>query len=135
MPGVLQNSFASWPEYTSSKGEDAPPEELIQIKKEIVSLFGEEAIKASWLKVCKELESLTDEISEKGTNIVPDVSYEEMLDLSETKKAELKKRGCFVVRGVVDEELATKWYKDLKLYYENNKPKITGKYILESQTR
>ena len=126
MPGVLSEAFTSWPVYTSSKGEDAPREELIQYKKDIVAQYGEEAIKASWLKVCKELETLTDEISEKGTSIIPEVSYEEMLDLSEEKKAELQKRGCFVIRGVVSEEQATKWYKDVKKYYEDNKPKVTG---------
>ncbi|KAH7417572.1 hypothetical protein BKA64DRAFT_658222 [Cadophora sp. MPI-SDFR-AT-0126] len=126
MPGVLSEAFTSWPVYTSSKGEDAPPEELIQYKKDIVAQYGEEAIKSSWLKVCKELETLTDEISEKGTSIIPEVTYEELLELGEDKKAELQKRGCFVVRGVVSEELATKWYKDVKKYYEDNKPKVTG---------
>ncbi|KAH7363810.1 hypothetical protein BKA65DRAFT_590247 [Rhexocercosporidium sp. MPI-PUGE-AT-0058] len=126
MPGVLSEAFASWPVYTSSKGEDAPPEELIKYKKDIVALYGEDALKSSWMKVCKELEVLTAEIGEKGTNIIPEASYEEMLDLSKEKKAELQKRGCFVVRGVVSEELATKWYKDLKNYYEDNKPKVTG---------
>lgn len=125
MPGVLK-AWPEWPVYTAAKGEKVDPAELVQYKKDIVAQYGEEAIKASWLKVCRELEVLTDEISEKGTNIIPEVTYNEMLELSGEKKAELQKRGCFVVRGTVSKEQATTWYKDVKQYYEDNKPRVTG---------
>lgn len=133
MPGALK-SWPSWPEYSSSKGEADPTGSFLQYKQEIVSIYGQEAIQKAWLKVCKELESLTEEIADKGTSIIPEVKYEDMLTLSEEKKEELKKRGCFIVRGVVSEEQATTWFNDLKQFYQDNKPYIGGKRVLRSYT-
>ncbi|CZR51284.1 uncharacterized protein PAC_01159 [Phialocephala subalpina] len=125
MPGKLE-VWPTWPEFTESKGEADPTGSLLKYKQEIVSIYGQEAITKAWLKVCKDLETLTEEIAEKGTSIIPEVKYEDMLTLSDEKREELKKRGCFVVRGVVEEKLAKSWFKDVKQFYQDNREYIGG---------
>ena len=132
MPGALQ-TWPIWPEFSAAKGEADPTGELLQYKKDIVAIYGEEAIKKSWLKVCKELESLTEEIADKGTAIIPEVKYEDLFEMGKEKKEELKKRGCFVVRGAVSKEQAMTWFGNLKGYYADNKADISGKYICRFQ--
>ena len=85
MPGALQ-TWPIWPEFSAAKGEADPTGELLQYKKDIVAIYGEEAIKKSWLKVCKELESLTEEIADKGTAIIPEVKYEDLFEMGKEKK-------------------------------------------------
>jgi hypothetical protein len=129
MPGALQ-TWPAWPEFTTAKGEGDPTGELSQYKKEIVAIYGKDAIRKSWLKVCKELETVTDEISEMGTEGIPEIQYEDLFGLNAEKKQKLKDVGCFVVRGVVSEDLATEWFDDLKGYVAENKPNIGGKIFL-----
>ncbi|TVY84971.1 Uncharacterized protein LSUE1_G000846 [Lachnellula suecica] len=125
MPGALKQ-WPAWPEFTEGKSEPDPTGELIQYKKEIIAIYGEAAIRSSWLKVCKELEKVTDDISEKGTAAIPEVSYTELFELSPERKQVLKDTGCFVVRGVVSESLASEWFDNLKAYVADNKPNIGG---------
>lgn len=126
MLGAFQK-WPAWPEYTAAKGEADPTGELIQYKKALVARYGEEAIRRSWLKVCNELEVITDEIAEKGTAAIPEIPYNDLFDLSLEKKQILKDTGCFVVRGVVSEDLASKWSGDLKTYVADNRSHIGGK--------
>jgi hypothetical protein len=134
MPTVI-NSWPPWTEYTLdnawpeaalTKETEDPTEEFKRYKKDLVSIYGEKALRKSWLKVCNELESLTKEIAEKGTTIIPEVGYDELFNKSEDEKREFRKRGCFVVRGVISEEQATKYFEDLKEFIKNNKENITG---------
>jgi hypothetical protein len=128
MPGALQK-WPAWREFTAAEGEADPTGEFIQYKKDVVLKYGKEAIRKSWLKVCKELETVTDDIAEKGTAAIPEVQYEDLFDLSYDKKQKLKNTGCFVVRGVVSEYLATTWFNDLKTYVADNRPNISGRTI------
>ena len=135
MPTVI-NSWPPWTEYTLdnawpeaalTKETENPTEKFKRYKKDLVLIYGEEALRKSWLKVCNELESLTREITEKGTTIIPEVGYDELFNMSEDEKREFRKRGCFVVRGVISEEQATKYFEDLKDFIRNNEENITGK--------
>jgi len=125
MPGALQ-TWPTWPEFTAAKGEADPSGEFIRYKKEILSIYGLEAICGSWLKVCKELETVTDRIAEKGTAAIPEIQYGDLFDMSSEIKQALKDTGCFVVREVVSEDLATEWFTDLKTYVAHNKTNIGG---------
>jgi hypothetical protein len=50
--------------------------------------------------------------------------------MSEDEKREFRKRGCFVVRSVISEEQATKYFEALKDFIKNNKEHISGKSSL-----
>lgn len=129
MPGALK-TWPSWPEFTASKGEEDLTGELIQYKKNIISIYGEEAIQKSWLEVCKELETITDEIADKGTSAIPEIQYDEMFSMGEVEKQNLKDTGCFVVRGIIEEEQANTWFKDLKEYVADNRANVGGEFYL-----
>ena len=126
MPGALKQ-WPSWPEFTKEDGENE--EGFAQYKKDIAEQYGEHALRQSWLKVCKKLESLTDEIAEKGTSMIPTLSFEEVNDLTPEKRAQIQSVGCVVVRGVVERPTADKLFKEAKTYIADNKSTIIGKSI------
>ena len=123
MPGSLRK-WPDWPEFVNRKGESE--DDLKQYKTDIVKEFGEESLRQSWLKVCKELEGITDHLAEKGTSAIPEIPYEDLLALSDERKQQLKDIGCFVVRGVVDKKQADQWFTELKDYVAKNRSNITG---------
>jgi hypothetical protein len=113
-----------WPIFSAEKGENKP--ENVTYKRTIVGKYGAEAIRQSWLEICKILERVTAEIAAKNTEIIPVLTLEELLNASEETKEQLKNIGCFVVRGVLPRNEATQWYWDLKGYAEENRESITG---------
>ncbi|OAP59814.1 hypothetical protein AYL99_04816 [Fonsecaea erecta] len=123
MPGRLL-SWPDWPEFTAAKAELG--DDLVGYKKAIVDKYGKDNIVKSWLKVCKELESVTDRIAEQGTAVIPEVQYDDMFSLTSEKKQALKDVGCFVVRNVFSREQADKWFSDLKEYVAANRSQIRG---------
>ncbi|KAH8656648.1 hypothetical protein BGZ60DRAFT_417436 [Tricladium varicosporioides] len=126
MPGRIEKKWSPWPQLMfhpqmlEKRGEGEVYEKMI------LEQYGAEALKKSWIETCKALEQVTDEISEKGTSIIPIMNLEEFMAASTSRKEELKDRGCFVVRGVVPKDEATRWYHDLKDYVTDNKDSITG---------
>ncbi|KIW91475.1 uncharacterized protein Z519_07441 [Cladophialophora bantiana CBS 173.52] len=123
MPGRLM-SWPDWPEFTAAKAE--PGDDLVGYKKAIVDKYGKDNIIKSWLKVCKELESVTDHIAEHGTAVIPEIQFDEVFNLTPERKQALKDVGCFVVRNVFGREEADKWFKDLKEYVAANRSQIRG---------
>lgn len=119
-------SWPDWPEFTASKAETG--DDLIAFKKAIVDKYGQDALVESWLKVCKELESVTDNIAELGSSVIPEVSFDDMFTLSPEKKEELKNVGCFVVRDVFTREQADEWFLNLKEYVAANRASIGGEF-------
>ncbi|KAI1615027.1 hypothetical protein EDD37DRAFT_398968 [Exophiala viscosa] len=123
MPGRLI-SWPEWPEFTPTKAEGG--DDLIGYKKAIVDKYGKDAIVQSWLKVCKELESVTDNIASQGSAAIPELQFDDLFSLSPEKKTQLKNTGCFVVRNVFSKEQADQWFSDLKEYVAANRSSIKG---------
>jgi hypothetical protein len=124
MPGRLL-SWPDWPEFTAAKAE--PGDDLVGYKRTIAEKYGKDNIIKSWLKVCEQLKSVTDRIAEQGTSAIPEVRFDEVLELTPERKQALKDVGCFVVRGVVSREQADGWFEDLKKYVAANRASIGGK--------
>jgi hypothetical protein len=116
-----------WPDYTRESGQRGS--DLIRYKKELVAQYGEENIQRSWIKICKELEVITDEIAKQKSSVIPEIKFADFQNLTPEKKQELQTKGCFVVRQVVSQEKATEWFKDLKQYIADNKEHVSGKMI------
>lgn len=133
MPGLIeQGRLEEWPPYPEFTRPDAnlkDAEELLSYKRGIVTRFGEDAIRQSWLKVCKELESVTKSISANGTNGIPVLSYKEFSTLSDENQATLKSFGAFVIRGVIPRDEAEQHFRNLKTYVADNKDKVTGMFL------
>jgi hypothetical protein len=127
MVGPL-STWPSWPEFTVDGEESEKSADLTTFKADIINEYGQESLIKSWLEVCSKLEQVTKEIREKGNKVIPEISFEDFDELSEQKKEEYKTIGCFLIRGVVQKELAEKWVVDLKSYVAENEDMVTGMY-------
>lgn len=129
MPGLINKNWSPWPQLTfaTAKGVQSGNEEYT---KAILRTYGAEALKRSWIQVCKRLKSVTDRIVLHGNSVLPELGLEDFLNADAETKNILKDTGCFIVRQVVTEQQATKWYHELKGYVENNKAQITGIWIV-----
>ncbi|KAG7406272.1 Uncharacterized protein YbiU [Fusarium oxysporum f. sp. rapae] len=125
MPGPIRQ-WPAWPEYTSGTAASSKDPEFLKVKKAIIGEYGVEAIHQSWIKVCKELERITDEIIEKGNTIVPVFDTLQVIDkgFSAVQEADIKKIGSFVCRNTVSKEEAKALYSDLRTYVADNKCSI-----------
>ncbi|KIW54106.1 hypothetical protein PV05_06490 [Exophiala xenobiotica] len=123
MPGKLL-SWPDWPEFTASKAERG--DDLVGYKKAIVDKYGKDALVQSWLRVCKELESVTDSIAELGSSAIPEIQFQDIFALTPEQKTKLKDTGCFVVRNVFSEAQADEWFQNLKEYVAANRSSIGG---------
>ncbi|KAI0469706.1 hypothetical protein GGR56DRAFT_686818 [Xylariaceae sp. FL0804] len=99
MPGLAQ--WPKWPEYDRADPALSPAdeEELRFYKKQIVDEFGEENLRTSWLKTCSQLEDITAELREKGSDIIPVLEFSDLASVKPEKVEEMKKVGCFIIRG------------------------------------
>ena len=123
MAGALPK-WPNWPAFSQDNAE--VNDDLAGYKKAIIARYGREALTESWLKVCKTLESVTNEISTVGSAMIPEVQFEDFLALSEGQKQKLKDIGCFVVKNVFAPEQADEWYEALKEYVASNEQNING---------
>lgn len=125
MPGRLL-SWPAWPEY--SKPASHPDSDFLKAKREVVAQYGEAALRKSWLATCAALETVTDDIMEQGTSIIPEL---DMASISQTgfspeEEAKVKKTGCLVVRNVIPEDEAKETFKGLEEYVKNNREYVRG---------
>ncbi|KAK4506499.1 hypothetical protein PRZ48_000231 [Zasmidium cellare] len=123
MPGQL-SEWPNWPEFSfvnAEKGDD-----LLDYKRAIIDKYGQEALTQSWLKTCKELETLTQDICKAGTSYIPEIDYEKLLTISPEEKQKLMDVGCFKIKGVVPRKQAEGWFRDLKEYVGKNRAAIKG---------
>ncbi|KAL5381638.1 hypothetical protein DPSP01_007086 [Paraphaeosphaeria sporulosa] len=80
----------------------------------------EEAVRASWERLLKDLREEIPLIVEKGSEIIPEIDFRDIDDAPEEFSSELRKRGVAVVRGVVSEEEALGWKESLREYIRAN---------------
>ncbi|KAM5344120.1 hypothetical protein ACJ41O_012657 [Fusarium nematophilum] len=129
MLGKVTN-WPAWDEFLT------PPETVSEdtfsfsskAKAEVVSEYGEEALRQGWLKVCKDLEAITKNLAELGSSAIPVLEMTEVLDggLSDERRSELKSRGCCIVRGVLSSDEGTAMFNDLKDFLAENEGSISG---------
>ncbi|OKL62045.1 hypothetical protein UA08_02405 [Talaromyces atroroseus] len=119
------DTWPAWPEFSLNNNAERS-DDLIQFKKAIIKEYGQENLTRSWVKVCSNLEQITAKIRDAGSTIIPEIAFDQLQYLSEEQKEESKKIGCFIIRGVVQRDLAEKWLKDLKDYVSENRKMVTG---------
>ncbi|KAJ4256144.1 hypothetical protein NW762_009220 [Fusarium torreyae] len=125
MPGPIRE-WPAWPEYTIADAASSKDPEFLAIKKVIIAEYGADCLRTSWIKVCKELESITDEIIEKGNKTIPIFDTAQVLDngFSSTQQNEIKRIGAFVCRNTIPRDEATGLYTKLKKFVADNKESI-----------
>ncbi|KAK1995203.1 DUF1479-domain-containing protein [Colletotrichum falcatum] len=118
----------AWDEYTEQGETESKDTDFANAKKSIIAHYGAEALTKSWLAVCQRLETVTEETISKGCGMVPVLDAADLLGNGFTgeKKAEAKRIGSFVVRGLVGKSEAIQHCTDLRKYVADNKGKIQG---------
>ncbi|KAF9874293.1 hypothetical protein CkaCkLH20_08276 [Colletotrichum karsti] len=127
MPGQVRE-WPVWAEYAEQGATESKDTDFLNTKKTIISHYGAASLRKSWVEVCKKLETVTEEIISKGHGIIPTLDAAELLERGFTneQRAEVKRVGSFVVRGLIPKSEATQHYADLKQYVADNKGKIQG---------
>ncbi|KAJ3543225.1 hypothetical protein NM208_g3687 [Fusarium decemcellulare] len=97
-------------------------------KAEVIAQYGEDSLRQGWLKVCKQLEAVTERLAKLGNDAIPVLNMDEFRNggLSETRRSELKSSGCCVVRGVLEKKEATSMFDSLKDFVAENRSDIMG---------
>ncbi|THH30269.1 hypothetical protein EUX98_g3936 [Antrodiella citrinella] len=98
------------------------PPRFVEIKKEIASLYPDfqERITAAWNDLLIELDKGTAEIARLGSDIVPQVEFAQLGKLSTEEVAAIRRKGCVVIRNVVDDAEAAAWKQDLVDFVKAN---------------
>ncbi|KDQ56263.1 hypothetical protein JAAARDRAFT_132800 [Jaapia argillacea MUCL 33604] len=118
--GSIADVFAS---LLSDEPADPFPPRFSDLKKEI----WKDGLVESWRQVLGELESSVEEIKEKGSEIVPKVSFADIKKgLSEEQISTIRKRGVLIVQGGVPPEVALGWKTSIQEYTAANKPLVKG---------
>lgn len=129
MPGRTFE-WPAWAEYTApgSGSTKASDPDFWATKQAIISQYGADALRKSWLTVCQELEKVTDEIAAKRTSIIQTLDAATLLGtgFTQAQKREVKSVGAFVVRRVIPRGEAEQHYQNLRQYVANNRGQIQG---------
>lgn len=125
MPGRTQ-SWPSWPEFSAPGTKEVRDEDFATAMKTIIAEYGADNLQKSWMKVCHELKVITDEIAEKGSNVIPIFETDSILSdgFTDTQRAEVQRVGAFVCRATVSEQEAKAHYEDLTKFTAANKSAI-----------
>lgn len=127
MPGVIQN-WPAWKEFGVKPDESTRGADFAKAKADVIAEYGEDALRRSWLKVCEDLKAVTDDLSTLGTAAIPTFHMDTIRahGLSDDERAQVKSRGCCVVRNVIPEAEATSLFQDMKTLVAANPGKVPG---------
>ncbi|KAK0206201.1 hypothetical protein DFS33DRAFT_1256512 [Desarmillaria ectypa] len=95
---------------------------LIHIKEEIASSYPnfEERVTQAWTDILVELKKVTQKISAGGSEFIPQVQFSELQSLPADKIAEIRRKGCLVIKDVIDDAQAIAWRKSLEDFISTN---------------
>jgi hypothetical protein len=118
--GDISDTFAS----LSGRKAQPLPDRFRELKLRLVNGH-EDAVIASWKRLLKTLQTENDLIARKGPAIIPEVRFSHLHDDLATLKAEIKKRGVAVIRGVIPEDEARSYKFSIEEYVRQN-PQTRG---------
>ncbi|OLY78918.1 hypothetical protein AYI68_g7023 [Smittium mucronatum] len=107
---------------SSFKGE--LPAHYQELKKEIAPK-DPSVIQNAWKRLESSFKEEIPKIKELGSQVIPQVNFHEKFDFPSDMKAEIKKRGCVIIRNVVPPEVA-QGYKQQVLDYIAAHPGVPG---------
>jgi hypothetical protein len=125
MPATTRE-WPAWPEFTTPDTTESKDPDLLSVKKAIIAEYGAEELRQSWIKICQELRTITDEIIEKGNEMIPIFDTSEVLSKSfdSTQKAEIQRIGAFICRATIPEAEMNLHYEEMTRYVAENKASI-----------
>ena len=113
--GDISSVFVS---LSGAAPEPLPPR-FADIKTQLIAGH-EEQVRDSWVRLLKVLREETGAIKESGNSLIPQIEYTDINKPSEEFSRQHKERGVAVVRGVVSEDQAIQWKKDIQDYVRRN---------------
>ncbi|KAL1876656.1 hypothetical protein Plec18167_005063 [Paecilomyces lecythidis] len=86
----------------------------------------EDALKDSWKRLLNSLEDEVQEIKKKGSDIVPSISYSDVVNgrVSDDALAEIRRRGCAVIRNVIPRSTALELKEKAREYIAANRDRV-----------
>lgn len=110
--------------------DDVLPDKFKALKKEILQQSDEKSVHASWLRLIEDFEKEIGLIKEIGPAIIPQIEYSTIVENNVKFPSfvadEIRKRGCVVIRNVVDSTEALKYKEMVKQYINSHEGKIAG---------
>ncbi|KJZ79686.1 hypothetical protein HIM_01155 [Hirsutella minnesotensis 3608] len=113
--GDISDAFVS----LSGVQREPLPDRYRQLKCDLVR-GREDQITRSWSRLLRQLRKENDLIAQKGSDIIPQVDFEDLEGGCARLKSEIKKRGVVVVRGVVPEHEARAYKEEIEEYVRKN---------------
>lgn len=102
-----------------SGGGTLPPH-FARLKRELVPPDRAAALVASWHRLLARLDEVTAEIEARGSDLIPEVQFDDLDNLPAGMEDEIRARGSVVVRGVTSDD----WDGTLRSYVASNP--VTG---------
>jgi len=109
----------------SGREEKPLPDRFRELKLSLVAGH-EEQIQAGWKRLLKALRAENEIVASQGSKLIPEVDFSTLENDLSRLKAELKRRGAAVVRGVVPEQDARFYKAEIEDYVRKN-PGTRGK--------
>jgi hypothetical protein len=119
--------WPAWSEYGAHDGGKNPSDvDFGTAKQAVIDMYGEDALWQSWLRVCRELTSVTGEIASRRSDIIPIFDSTHILEhgFTEEQSRIAKSTGAFVCRETIPKAEATSLYTELKSYLSANDGRI-----------
>ncbi|EPQ53979.1 DUF1479-domain-containing protein [Gloeophyllum trabeum ATCC 11539] len=103
------------------------PERFAELKQEIAESYPnfEERVTEAWRRLLPALAASTEQIAKEYTHIIPQVNFADLDSLNEETINNIKRRGCVVIRDVVEDAEAAAWKAALQEYVTAN-PDVPG---------
>ncbi len=122
--------------FSSLSGAKVPPlpERFVTLKRQLVGTSSE-TLTESWTDLLDSIAIGMQDIRDQGSNIIPEVSFEELTDPSSTDawSTAARTRGSLIIRDVVPDGLALGWKEQIKDYVRLN-PSVKGTPIRSIST-
>lgn len=122
-PGNIFSAF-------QANKHDILPDKFKALKKDLLRHSGEEQLQDSWTRLIESFDEEIELIRTNGPDIIPQIEFakisENNFQFPSKFADEIRKRGCVVVRNVVDPSEALKYKSDVQQYINNHKGKIAG---------
>ncbi|KAK6208652.1 hypothetical protein QIS74_12170 [Colletotrichum tabaci] len=95
------------------------PDRFRTLKQDLVAGH-EDAVIESWGRLVRALREENETVAAKGPAIIPSVDFNNIDEDIDGLKAEIRRRGAVVVRGVVDEKEARGYKEEIEAYVRKN---------------
>ncbi|KAK0472078.1 DUF1479-domain-containing protein [Armillaria novae-zelandiae] len=103
------------------------PADLLKLKEDIAASYPdfEANVTKAWKEIIAELDVVTETISKQGADYLPQLHFADIPNLTEAHKAEIRNKGCVIIRNVIDDQQAIAWRHNLQDFVAAN-PDVEG---------